>query len=151
MGNKEIIEKNYKFAGFGQRLGALLIDSLIIFIFVAICIRILANSNLHFSEMDGSSIIGIILMYFLGLPLLGIIYQSAFECSKFQGTPGKIAIGIKVVTKQGSRVSFFQAFIRNLGKIISSSILYIGFLIALFNDEKQTLHDMMSSTYVISA
>lgn len=151
MSNEEIVGKNYKFAGFGQRLGALLIDSLILTIFVAVCIRILANSNLHFSDMEGSFVISIILIYFLGLPLLGIIYQSLFECSKFQGTPGKIAVGIKVITKQGNRVSFFQAFIRNSGKIISSSLLYIGFLIALFNDEKQTLHDMMSSTYVISA
>jgi len=53
------------------------------------------------------------------------------------------------VNKYGDRVSFLQAFGRNLGKILSGLILYIGFFMAIWTDKKQTLHDQMANTYVV--
>ena len=120
-----------KMAGFGPRWGAILVDAnillLVILLFFRLIIPMLRSGNFEASELSDNFIIGGVLMYFIGLPLIGILYQSLFECSKFQGTPGKIAVKIKVVNKHGERVSFLQAFGRNLGKIISALILYIGF------------------------
>lgn len=142
-----------KMAGFGPRWGALLVDAnifiLLFMLFFRSVIPMLRRGNFEASELSDTFLVGGIFMYFLGLPLIGILYQSIFECSKFQGTPGKIAVKIKVVNKDGERVSFIQAFGRNLGKILSGLILYIGFFMAIWTQKKQTLHDLMANTYVV--
>lgn len=142
-----------KMAGFGPRWGAILIDANILFLvsmlFFKSIIPMLRSGNFEATELSDSFLISGMLMYFIGLPLIGILYQSIFECSAFQGTPGKIAVKIKVVNKHGERLSFLQAVGRNLGKILSGLILYIGFFMAIWTGKKQTLHDLMASTYVV--
>lgn len=64
--------------------------------------------------------------------------------------PGKIILGQKVVDYQGNRITFYRAFGRNLSRTLSN-ILYIGFLMALWQKNKQTLHDYLAKTYVIEA
>jgi uncharacterized RDD family membrane protein YckC len=140
-------------AGFGPRWGALLVDAnillIVIILFFRSVIPMLRSGDFEPSELSDSFLIGGVFMYFFGLPLIGILYQSIFECTKFQGTPGKIAVKIKVVNKHGERVSFLQAFGRNSGKILSALILYIGFFMAIWTDKKQALHDQMANTYVV--
>ncbi len=58
-------------------------------------------------------------------------------------------VGIKVVDKNGNKLSFLRAFARNVGKTISALILYIGFLLILFSDYRQGLHDLMAKTFVV--
>lgn len=142
-----------KMAGFGPRWGALLVDAnillLVIMLFFKSVIPMIREANFKPSELSDSFLYGGVLMYFFGIPLISILYQAIFESSKFQGTPGKIAVKIKVVNKHGSRISFIQAFGRNLGKILSALIIYIGFFMAIWTDKKQTLHDQMANTYVV--
>jgi len=90
-----------------------------------------------------------VLVYFFGIPLFFIVYQAAFEASSLQGTPGKKAVGIKVTDMQGVRISFLRAAGRNAAKMISGTILCIGYLMALWTKKKQGLHDMIASTLVI--
>ncbi len=142
-----------KMAGFGPRWGALLVDANILLIVIMLIFKsvypMIREAIFEPSELSDSLLVGGGLMYFLGIPLIGILYQAIFESSKFQGTPGKIAVKIKVVNKYGSRVSFIQAFGRNLGKILSSFMLYFGFFMAIWTDKKQTLHDQMANTYAV--
>lgn len=158
MENQEALDtftakEEMKMAGFGPRWGALLVDANVFIIVAMILLRsaspIFTNVSFEPSELSDSFLVGGLFMYFLGLPLIGILYQSIFECSKYQGTPGKIAVKIKVVNKHGDRVSFLQAFGRNSGKILSGLILYVGFLMAIWTDKKQALHDQMANTYVV--
>ena len=62
---------------------------------------------------------------------------------------GKIALGIQVTDLQGNRVSFGKALGRNVAKILSALILYIGFIMAAFTAKKQGLHDMIAGTLVV--
>ena len=91
-------EKELKMAGFGLRLGALLIDGFIVAIILTVILKfvvpILQSGDLEPSELSDTFFLIAILMYFFGIPLLGTLYQSIFESSKFQGTPGKIAVKI---------------------------------------------------------
>ncbi len=139
-------------AGFALRVAAILIDSLIIFgilmIFVGTALPVLFMST-SIGEIGESAALGLLLAYFFGVPMLFILYQAAFECSKFQGTPGKMAVGIKVTDMDGNKVSFLRAVGRNASKIISSTIFFIGYLMAIWTDKKQGLHDMIASTLVI--
>jgi hypothetical protein len=77
------------------------------------------------------------------------LYFALFESSKSQATPGKMAMGIKVVDDVGQRVGFGRATGRYFGKIVSGLILNIGYLLAGWTARKQALHDMMASTLVV--
>lgn len=77
------------------------------------------------------------------------LYFALQESSSKQATIGKRAIGIKVADMSGKRISFGKATGRHFGKIISSIILMIGFIMAAFTAKKQALHDMMAGTLVV--
>jgi uncharacterized RDD family membrane protein YckC len=51
----------------------------------------------------------------------------------------------------GNRISFGRATGRYFGKIVSGVILYIGFLMAGFTQQKQALHDIMASCLVVNS
>ena len=71
------------------------------------------------------------------------------ESSSNQATVGKMALGIQVTDLEGNRISFGKALGRNLAKIISALIFYIGFIMAAFTAKKQALHDMIAGTLVV--
>jgi uncharacterized RDD family membrane protein YckC len=77
------------------------------------------------------------------------LYYSFMESSKYQASVGKIVLGLKVIDMNGERLDFTKALVRNLCKIISSMILFIGYLMAAFTEKKQALHDMIASTLVV--
>lgn len=75
-------------------------------------------------------------------------YFAGFESSSWQGTPGKKALGLVVTDESGGRIGFGKATGRFFGKILSSLILLIGFIMAGFTEKKQGLHDMLAGTLV---
>lgn len=108
----------------------------------------LASGNIDPAQLVGalSAMIGI--GWFVSLTV-DILYHSFFESSKFQGSVGKIALGLKVTDVSGNKIDFVKAVIRNFCKIISGMILLIGYIMAGFTDKKQGLHDMIASTLVV--
>lgn len=77
------------------------------------------------------------------------LYFAAMHSSKYQATLGKMAVSIKVTDMNGDPISFGRATGRFFGKLISSMILLIGFIMAAFTEKKQGLHDMIASTLVL--
>ncbi|MNI50521.1 RDD family protein [compost metagenome] len=51
--------------------------------------------------------------------------------------------------EQGARISLGIANKRYWGKIISGLTLYIGYIMVLFTEERQALHDKIAGTYVV--
>jgi uncharacterized RDD family membrane protein YckC len=77
------------------------------------------------------------------------LYYWLFTGLKGQ-TPGKMAVGIKVVNYQGDRPGLGSAALREvLGKLISTVVLCIGFLWIAFDDNKQGWYDKIANTYVV--
>ena len=66
-----------------------------------------------------------------------------------QGTFGKKLLGIKVVDREGKRLGFGRAILRNLSKIISMIPFGLGFLWAGFSKEKKGWHDYIARSYVV--
>jgi len=89
-----------------------------------------------------------IFMYIANI-IVGWLYFALMQSSAKQATVGKMALGLKVINKDGSKMNFGQATLRFIGKMISYAILLIGFIIAGFTEKKQALHDMIAGTYVI--
>jgi uncharacterized RDD family membrane protein YckC len=139
-----------QYAGFWLRVGAYLIDAIILrlglFLFVSVTGR---GSSSVLSDEPEDAFYG--LFTFAALLEVGVsmAYFCYFESSLWQATPGKRALGIKVTTLSGQRISIMTAVGRMLGKFVSAFILAIGFLMAGFTEKKQALHDMIASTLVV--
>lgn len=68
---------------------------------------------------------------------------------RYGATLGKMACKIKVVTADGERVSYARACGRHFAEFISSLILFIGYIMAAFDNQKRTLHDRICNTRVV--
>lgn len=124
----------YTYASFGKRLLAFIMDSFIIGILSSILIYVLTPS---FES--------IILCNFL----LGPLYFILFEGSDGNATLGKKVMGIKVTDRNGRPIGYGVAAIRYLGRVLSSIILLIGYIMVVFSNTSQALHDMLAGTLVV--
>lgn len=77
------------------------------------------------------------------------LYFAIFESSPRQATPGKMMLGIFVTDIYGRRISFLRALGRTLGKVLSKAFCYLGYILALFTDRSQALHDLLANTLVL--
>ncbi len=65
-------------------------------------------------------------------------------------TPGKRALGMRVVVEDGNSAGFGTMFIREwIGKFISGMIFSLGFIWILFDSDNQGWHDKLMNTYVV--
>jgi len=77
-----------------------------------------------------------------------LLYNAAFECSPFQAAPGKALLQLKVSSINGQRISFWKAVLRNLIKPLSILMLFMGYIMMLFNKKSQALHDLITNSLV---
>lgn len=78
-----------------------------------------------------------------------VLYFVWPECTSWQATIGKKIFGLKVTDLNGQRIGFWRSLGRNLGMIISTLILCIGYLMCLWTEKKQCLHDQMAGCLVM--
>lgn len=137
------------YAGFWLRVAACIIDSIIIGIPIAILQGVLGFLSKSVGASALSLIIGLT-MFVLSAALYGL-YGGLFESSKYQATPGKMLLKIKVTDLNGNRCSFARAFARYMGMGVSDATLYIGYLMAAWTEKKQCLHDQIANCLVVKA
>lgn len=138
----------FSYAGFGIRLIAFLVDFVLLSIVTTVIWAVL---RIPISERN------IILEFYPYVlfsnpfgSIMGWLYFALTESSSMQGSVGKYFVGIRVVDKNGNGITFTNATGRYFAKIISSAIFFIGYLLILTNQKKQSLHDILASTFVIS-
>ena len=142
------------YAGFWIRFLAVIIDGLIMFA-VMFPVRLILHLPMGFMATRHTNAFNPLMMLpliFLSMAISAAanwIYEAYFLSSERQATLGKMALGIKVTTDTGQRLSFLQATGRHFAKYLSAMILLIGYIMAAFTDRKQALHDMIASTVVI--
>ncbi len=146
---------NPDFALLGRRLLAYVIDSIpltffwvIVFLISESFTEALRHERVIDIDADFVTVVAMTIAWF-GTGFVALLYSAVMEGSRLQGTLGKMAAGIVVTDTNGQRLSFGRALLRNLGKVISSSLCAICFLIALFNDKQQALHDLMAGCRVV--
>ncbi len=64
-------------------------------------------------------------------------------------TVGKLALGIKVVKRDGDTIGFARATVRYFSSIISMLCVGLGFVWIVFDDRKQGWHDKMAGSFVV--
>lgn len=68
----------------------------------------------------------------------------------YGATPGKMALGLKVVRTDGQPVDWLTAFMREVvGKTLSTLPLLLGYLWAFFHPKRQAWHDLIADTLVV--
>jgi len=119
------------YAGFWQRVVAILIDAIII------------------SAATGTAVV-VTFGHGLALGFLAPwLYEAFMMSSEWQATVGKRVMSIVVTDLQGQRISFARATGRHFAKYLSAFLLGIGFLMMPFTSKKQALHDIIAETLVI--
>jgi uncharacterized RDD family membrane protein YckC len=84
------------------------------------------------------------------LLIVSWIYFAGMESSEYQGTLGKMALGLVVTDMNGQRIGFARASGRFFSKLITGLVpFYIGYIMAGFTEKKQALHDMIASCLVL--
>jgi uncharacterized RDD family membrane protein YckC len=78
-----------------------------------------------------------------------LVYSALLESSDWQGTVGKLALGVRVTDLQDRQISILRATLRHLSKYLSLVLLGIGVLMIAFHGEKRGLHDLIARTRVI--
>lgn len=142
-----------------KRLGAYLIDTIILNIVFGIVFSLSSLPSLmRLAETMGqdgidqealaseylSNLVGTISIFILVM----FIYFTLMHSSSRQATIGKIALKIKVVNQHGEGLSFVQAAIRFLLKMLNGFTFGIGYLIIFFTQGNRCLHDILGRTYV---
>ena len=146
--------ENMKYAGFWIRFVASFIDGIIMGIPVSIIAFILgifslfSTNEVDTSVYEDSSFLILYLFLCFGSLMLSTLYYAGMHASKWQGTLGKMIVGIKVTDLKGQRISFGRSLGRFFATILSG-ILYIGYIMAAFTSKKQSLHDIIASTVVV--
>jgi uncharacterized RDD family membrane protein YckC len=118
-------------AGFGERLVAYLIDTVLI-VLIELVLMLLLGRTLGYMLSFVASI-----AYFIG-------FWTA------QGaTPGKIVMGLRVIRQDGNPVDGSTAAFRYVGYMISGLAIGLGFLWILWDPNKEGWHDKIAKTRVI--
>ncbi|MGB6485231.1 MAG: RDD family protein [Candidatus Acidiferrales bacterium] len=150
------------YAGFWLRLVAYLIDMVIlvcaelafalILIFGTGLIPFIRRlpENPTPDEIFTGVVIFALVAFAVGMTALLWLYYACMESSRFQGTLGKMALGLIVTDLRAQPVSFGRATGRFFAKFITGLIpLCIGYIMAGFTAKKQALHDMIASCLVL--
>jgi uncharacterized RDD family membrane protein YckC len=148
------------YGGFWMRFLAVIIDVIIIRVVSAIITIPLGLGGLGMGLSLGRNpdpaqvmaalpaLMSLIGMAFLIQFCLSLAYEVYFLTTK-GATPGKMALGLKVIRADGGPISVGLAVGRYFARILSWLTLCIGFIIAGFDGEKRSLHDHICGTRVI--
>ena len=81
---------------------------------------------------------------------VSLIYFSYMESGTKQATFGKQFLNLKVVNLNDEKISFGQALLRNIARLINIPIYSLGYVPILFTKQHQGIHDIIARTTVVS-
>ena len=81
---------------------------------------------------------------------LSLIYFAYMESSNKQATFGKQFLNLKVVNLNNEKISFGQALLRNVARLINIPTYSLCYLPILFTKHHQGVHDIIARTTVVS-
>ena len=145
-------------AGFGNRLGSYLLDALLygtvmtalIYLGALMLVgELFVDSWAPDEEVDDGIVAGAVLLIGIG-PLL-VMIGYVVQLGRTGQTWGRQIVGNKVIrVDNGDVPGIGRALGRELfAWIVSASILYLGYLWMIWDDDRQTWHDKVAGTIVV--
>lgn len=172
----------YLLASFGQRLRAHAIDSAILLVptlgvwalLIPALIRAAGDDQALEEEFDtwspdnaGEPEVGRLMFWmflisaaiWLSYVVLRVVYECLFLARTAGQTPGRRAVGIRVMRADGQPVTFWWSVFRTLvvrellfgaGALLSGGLLWFAqYLWPLWDDQRRALHDMVARSRVV--
>ncbi len=135
--------------GFGRRLGASLIDWIVVgfFSYAAILVLALIGALVGMFSPNGPMAperLMILLAFVIGLGYFIIGWGRNGQ------TLGKSMLGLTVVRPDGKPLGYGKAILRYIGYIISGIVFSVGFLWIAFDKKRQGWHDKMAGSVVVN-
>ena len=130
-------------AGLGERILAYLIDGLVMFTYILAISFVFSNLSLDSSQM-------LIVSLTIGLPIF--LYHLLWEMLWNGRSPGKAALGLRVVKLDGTKPAFSNYFLRWLLRIVDIGITSgsLAIVSILVNGKGQRIGDIAATTTVIT-
>jgi uncharacterized RDD family membrane protein YckC len=130
------------YAGFWQRGLAFLIDWLVVVV-ISMPVIVLAFGAEYFSLDPERRAWDIVTWLLIGIVVVGFWRYCG-------ATPGKLALGLKIVDAQtGARPTTGRLVLRFVCYLLSALPLYLGFIWIAIDRRKQGWHDKIAGTVVI--
>lgn len=133
-----------EYAGFWIRVGASLIDTILMLMILVPVLTAIYGTDYWGGETQVQGIWDALFNYIFPIVVVIVfwVYKSA--------TPGKMLAGLTIVdAKTGSKPSTGQFIGRYLGYYVSMLPLFLGFIWVAFDKRKQGWHDKLAGTVVI--
>ncbi len=139
------IPEAVEYASFWRRWGSHIIDSFImnVILFAVSFLIGFGTGMFGLAETNPVSIIGAVVAF-----VAPVAYCIVFW-TRTGATPGKAALGVRVVSAGGGPLTGGQSFVRYIGYLVSTLVFCLGFLAMLWDDENRCWHDRMAGTRVI--
>jgi uncharacterized RDD family membrane protein YckC len=148
-------------AGFWRRLGAGIVDALVLsslFVILGTFAALVLRHPLpRLSQLGPDYVVDMAVnggaLAQAGLAMLAILaflYFVLFTALRGQ-TLGKHFMGVRVIDAYGQRPSLWRSILRALAYAPSLLLLSLGFLWIGFDREKRGLHDFIADTYVVKS
>jgi uncharacterized RDD family membrane protein YckC len=158
-----------RFAGHGARLGAYIVDGILVsvlvsILFFAIAIPLFGStlSSIDWTRyqngdyLTASDAMDLLRPLLALIPLtfgMGILAMAYFVVGWARGgqTLGMKMAGIRVVRdRDGGRIGWGAAIVRLIGYWISAAVFYLGFIWILIDGRRRGWHDLLAGTVVIA-
>lgn len=143
----------FRYAGFWIRFAARLLDGIVLGI-AGIPFNILQSFMLGqpMFSLEQPEINLRYVLIVIGFTILSVAMAVTYEVYfiwRYAATPGKMVLGLRILRSDGTPVTFWRAVGRYFATWLSMLTLYIGFIMAAFDDQKRTLHDHICDTRVV--
>jgi uncharacterized RDD family membrane protein YckC len=136
-------------AGLGSRALAYLLDALIIFLFWMTALLAYSVVGDLWKQLSAASPVAQVIAVALFF-MSGWAYDVAWEVATGGQTPGKRALGLRVVRLDGAPVGLIDSAVRNLTRVLELPLLYApGVLAVAFTPRHQRLGDLLAGTAVV--
>ena len=144
----EQIDINYQKAGIGSRFYAALLDTLLLVLIILVGSYVNSIFITRLGDIFGKwfGAVGGIVVFAL---FWG--YYMVFEITTNGQSPGKLALGLRVIKEGGYPISFADSAIRNLVRVVDFlPFCYgAGLFVMLINKDWQRLGDLAAGTLVV--
>ncbi len=146
----------FKLASLGKRFIAICIDGFIVALFsfaVMVVLGHFAQLYEAMATLDEAIVAAAISQFQSDAIPVNLVVSAVYNVvlmRAFNGqTLGKMVFGMRVVKKNGGRITALDAFLRNVFGYTVSQIFLLGYIWAALDRERQAWHDKMAGTVVV--
>jgi uncharacterized RDD family membrane protein YckC len=142
------ITLGYSVAGLGSRLVAQILDNLLAIPITLIAILLYGTVASEFvTSTEGAGYASLGAGFFAGFVYFGYFFIS--EAVTGGKTPGKSAMGLRVIRLDGSAADFGAIAVRNIVRVVDVAVALIGIVVMFFQPQTRRLGDLAAGTIVV--